>query len=93
MPFEEINVIKFTLAVKFNNSFEGRNDIVNNNYWTLLNNDVLLTINSFPLEKKREEEIYTIEVYPKYPPKTLVINALYDEEENIQIIALKKTLK
>ena len=47
MPFEEINVIKFTLAVKFNNSFEGRNDIVNNNYWTLLNNDVLLTINSF----------------------------------------------
>jgi hypothetical protein len=79
---EEMIVIKFTLADKFNNTFEGRNDIVDNNYLTLLNNDAPLTINSLSLEKKGKEEIYTIEVYPKYPPKTMVMNALYDDEEN-----------
>ena len=54
-----------------------------NNYLTLLNNDAPLTINSLPLEKKGEEEIYTIEVYPKYPPKAMVMNVLYDDKENI----------
>ena len=79
---EETIVIKFTLADKFNNTFEGRNDIVDNNYLTLLNNDAPLTINSLSLEKKGEEDIFTIEVYPKYPPKTMVMNVLYDDEEN-----------
>ena len=75
-------VIKFTLADIFNNKFEGRNDIINNNYLTVLNNDAPLIINSLSLEKKGEEEIYTIEVYPKYPPKTMVMNVLYDDEDN-----------
>ena len=57
--------------------------ILFNNYLTLLNNDAPLTINSLPLETKGEEEIYTLEVYPKYPPKTMVMNVLYDDKENI----------
>jgi hypothetical protein len=56
--------------------------ILFNNYLTLLNNDAPLTINSLSLEKKGEEDIFTIEVYPKYPPKTMVMNVLYDDEEN-----------
>ena len=75
-PFE----IEFILADKFNNTFSGRNDIVDNNYLTLINNNESMKYISFSLEP--DGKIYKLVINPKYPPKKMVINTLYNDGEN-----------
>ena len=87
---EQLNVkadtnfeISFTLADKFNNSFEGRNDIIDNNYLTLLNNvsDIREPISVVSMSMN-SDNVYKLIVYPVYPPKTMRLNVLYNDEEN-----------
>ena len=73
--------ISFILADKYNNTFEGRNDIINN--LTLLNNinnttKIIIPIISFTMNN---ENIYKIILYPKYPPKKMRLNVLYNDTE------------
>ena len=73
--------ISYTLADKFNNSFIGRNDMVDNKYLTLINNDEPLDVVSLTLSTK-DKQTYTMIVYPKYPPKNMSMNVLYNDGEN-----------
>ena len=73
-------VIEYTLADKFNNSFIGRNDMVDNKYLTLINNDEPLEVVSLTL--KGDNRTYRMVVHPKYPPKEMSMNVLYNDEEN-----------
>ena len=75
-PFE----IAFTLADKFNNLFEDRTDIVDNHYLTLLNNNETLEPISFTLDP--DGKTYRLKVYPKYPPKKMVMNTIYNDGDN-----------
>ena len=70
----------FILADKFNNTFENRDDIVDNNYLTLTNDDKPLAVESITLLSNKQN--YTIALYPKYPPKKMFINVLYNDGEN-----------
>ena len=72
--------ISFRLADRFNNTFEGREDIVDNNYLTLLNKDEPLPYLSLSLLFNRKD--YKMLIYPKYPPKTMELNVHYNDEEN-----------
>ena len=81
---DEPFTLTFTLADKFNNSFEGRHDIVDENYLTLLNHDSPLQVISTSLLP--DEETYRIILYPKYPPKVMNINVLYNDGENTEYI-------
>ena len=81
----EVNVdttlnISFTLADKFNNLFEGRHDCVDEPYLTLLNNEEPLEVISFTL--KPDEKTYEVILKPKYPPRTMSMNVLYNDGEN-----------
>ena len=80
VPVDDPFYISFTLADKFNNSFEGRHDIVDEHYLTLLNNDTPLKVESITLLP--DEQTYKIQLYPKYPPKVMNINVLYNDGEN-----------
>ena len=73
--------ISYTLADKFNNSFIGRNDMVDNKYLTLINNDEPLDVVSLTLSTK-DKQTYTMIVYPKYPPKNMSMNVLYNDGNN-----------
>ena len=72
--------IEFTLADRFNNSFEGRHDIVDDSYLTLINNKEPLSVVSVSLLS--DERTYKIVVYPKYPPKVMVMNVLYSDGDD-----------
>ena len=72
--------ISYTLADKFNNSFIGRHDMVDNKYLTLINNDEPLDVVSLTLLS--DEQTYRMIVYPKYPPKNMSMNVLYNDGEN-----------
>ena len=71
--------ISFILADRFNNTFEGREDIVKNNYLTLLNRDEPLPYISLSLSNQK---VYKMAFDSKYPPKTMELNILYNDEEN-----------
>ena len=58
IPADENFEIHFTLADKFNNLFEGRDDIIGNSYLTLLNNEDLY----FNREKKENLENFIIKM-------------------------------
>ena len=75
---EEIK-IHFTLADKFDNLFEGRNDIIDNKYLTLISNNESISQIAFSLTD--ETVFVTISLYPIYPPKTMSINVLYNDGE------------
>ena len=79
VPADNNFEISFTLADKFNNSFEGRTDIIDNNYLILLNNREPLPVVS---QSMNDEDVYKLIIYPKYPPKTMYLNVLYNDEEN-----------
>ena len=70
----------FILADKFNNTFENRYDIVDNNYLTLINRDNPITVESITLLSNKKN--YTISLYPKYPPKKMIMNIIYNDGEN-----------
>ena len=75
--------ISFTLADRFNNLFEDRKNIIENDYLTVLNNNEIIPIilTTFFTWWKT----FKITLYPKYPPKIMKINVLYsDEETNIK---------
>ena len=72
--------ISFSLADRFGNLFDDREDIVDNNYLTLLNRDQPLPFISLSLLSNRID--YKMIIYPKYPPKTMELNILYNDEEN-----------
>ena len=72
--------ISFSLADRFGNLFEDRKDIVDNNYLTLLNRDEPLPFISLSLLSNKKD--YKMIIYPKYPPKTMELNILYNDEEN-----------
>ena len=72
--------ITFTLADKFNNSFEDRYDIVDNKYLTLVNNNETLEPLNFTLLP--DGETFVLQVYPKYPPKKMVMNTIYNDGNN-----------
>ena len=80
VPAESTMNISFTLADKFNNLFEDRNDCVDVPYLTLYNNGELLPVISFKL--KPDGKTYEILVKPKYPPKNMSMNVIYDDKEN-----------
>ena len=79
VPADSNFEISFTLADKFNNSFEGRTDIIDNNYLILLNNREPMDIVS---QSMNDEDVYKLIIYPKYPPKTMYLNVLYKDEDN-----------
>ena len=72
--------IQFTLADRFNNTFEGRHDIVDFGYLTLINNKEPLSVVSVSLSY--DEKTYKMVVYPKYPPKVMVMNVLYSSGDD-----------
>ena len=72
--------ISFSLADRFGNLFEEREDIVDNNNLILLNKDEPLPFVSLSLLSNRID--YKMIIYPKYPPKTMELNILYNDEEN-----------
>ena len=76
---QEISM-KFILADKFNNTFEYRKDIVDDNYLTLLNYEEPISFTSLKLVDGKEE--YRITLYPRYPPKEMTMNVLYNDGEN-----------
>ena len=83
-PSEKVNPdlsldITFTLADRFNNQFEGRNDIINNQYLTLINNDQPLSVLGWSLAK--DKVTFKVSLYPKYPPSKMSMNILYKEKE------------
>ena len=79
VPAESIMNITFTLADRFDNLFEGRHDCVDKPYLTLLNNEVPLKVVSMKLH---DEMYYEILVKPKYPPKNMSMNVLYNDEDD-----------
>ena len=79
VPAESIMNITFTLADRFDNLFEGRHDCVDKPYLTLLNNEVPLKIVSMKLH---DEMYYEILVKPKYPPKNMSMNVLYNDGDD-----------
>ncbi len=82
--------MQFILADKFNNSFEGRNDIVDDKYLTLLNNEEPLPYASLTLSP--DKQTYKLSVYPKYPPKTMSMNILYNDGEDTVYCFLNNTI-
>ena len=72
--------ISFTLADRFDNLFEGREDIIENDYLTVLNNNEPIPVISTTLLP--DGKTFKITLYPKYPPKIMKINVLYSDEEN-----------
>ena len=75
---EEIR-LQFTLADKFNNTFEGRKDITQNKYLTLINNNEAIPDLTFTMD---EFDVYTVSLYPRYPPKNMVMNVIYNDGED-----------
>ena len=75
---EEIR-LQFTLADKFNNTFEGRKDITQNKYLTLINNNEAIPDLIFTMD---EQDVYTVSLYPRYPPKKMVMNVIYNDGED-----------
>lgn len=77
--------ILFILADKYNNTFEGRNDLIDNNYLTLINNidnninnsisEAILSLNN--------ENVYKYTVSPKSSLKTMKLNVLYNDGKNV----------
>ena len=83
IPADENFEIHFTLADKFNNSFKGRNDIIDNSYLTLLNNEYPISVISMSLDALDDDkEAYKLVIYPKYPPNKMVMNVKYNDGEN-----------
>ena len=80
LPFDEIFTFSFILADKFNNTFENREDIVNNNYLTVINNNDPISVESITLDY--DKKTYHISLYPKYPPKKMVMNVIYNDGDN-----------
>ena len=80
VPAESIMNITFTLADRFDNLFEGRHDCVDEPYLSLVNNDVPLKVESMKLYP--DEKTYEILVKPKYPPKNMSMNVIYNDGEN-----------
>ena len=78
--FDEIFTLSFILADKFNNTFENREDIINNYYLTLINYNDPIALESIIL--LQDKKTYQIALYPKYPPKKMVINIIYNDGEN-----------
>ena len=71
--------ISFTLSDNYNNSFEGRNDIIDNNYLLLLNGGEPMSSVSMSMIN---ENTYKFIIYAKYPPKTMYLNILYNDTKN-----------
>ena len=82
--------MQFILADKFNNSFERRHDIVDDKYLTLLNNEEPLPYASLTLSP--DKQTYKLSVYPKYPPKTMSMNILYNDGEDTVYCFLNNTI-
>ena len=79
VPAESIMNITFTLADRFDNLFEGRHDCVDEPYLSLLNNEVPLKVVSMKLI---DEVYYEFLVKPKYPPKNMSMNVLYNDGDD-----------
>ena len=75
---EEIR-LQFSLADKYNNTFEGRNDITENKYLTLINNKEAIPDLTFTMD---EYDFYTVSLYPRYPPKNMVMNVIYNDGQD-----------
>jgi len=80
VPYDQPFVIEFTLADKFNNTFEGRHDIVDDDLLTLLNKNEPLPYAD--LELLPDETTYKMTINPKYPPNPMELNVLYNDKEN-----------
>ena len=78
IPADQKIEITFTLADKFDNLFEGRHDIVDDNMLTILSNGEPIPIESLTLLP--DEKTYKLELMPKYPPNIMRINAQYNDE-------------
>ena len=80
VPLNSTLEITFTLSDKFDNLFEGRHDIVDDNLLTFLSNGEPIPIESLTLDP--DEKTYKVVFKPKYPPKVMRINAQYNDDEN-----------
>jgi len=88
--YDSMIEMSFILADRFNNSFEGRHDIVDDKYLTLLNNEEPLPYASLSLLP--DKQTYKLSVYPKYPPKNMTMNILYNDGENTVYCFLNDTI-
>jgi len=84
-PEKEVNVddpleFRFTLADKFDNLFEGRHDCVDEPYLSLISNEEPLPVINLTLLP--DEKTYVIYAYPKYPPRNMSINVLYNDGDD-----------
>ena len=88
--YDSMYEMQFILADRFNNSFERRHDIVDDKYLTLLNNEEPLPYASLTLSP--DKQTYKLSVYPKYPPKTMSMNILYNDGEDTVYCFLNNTI-
>ena len=68
--------ISFILFDKFNNSITDEDQIISTNYFTLLNNDEPYSYITLNFEKNAD-----LYLMPKYPPKQMSLNLLYNNGE------------
>ena len=69
--------IQFYLYDKFNNKIEKSDNIVQTSYFSLLNNEEPYSYTSLNFDNRAE-----LHLMPKYPPKTMSLNLLYNNGEN-----------
>ena len=77
VDYDSLIEMTFTLADRFNNTFEGRNDIVDDNLLTLINNGEPIQFNSLTLLP--DGKTYNLTVYPKFPPRIMRMNTIYND--------------
>jgi hypothetical protein len=69
--------LTFELYDKFNNKMEDSDKIININYLTLYNNELPYSYTSLNFDTRVD-----LTLMPKYPPKVMLINLLYNNGEN-----------
>ena len=74
----ELQYIRFSLYDKFDNSIEKSDNIIDINYFTLLDNETMSAYSSFNFESNTELRIAFM---TKYPPKKMILNLFYNNGE------------
>ena len=77
IPYDMPIALKFLLYDKFNNSIIASDKIINTNYFTLINNKEPYKYISLNFDEKGE-----ISLMPKYPPKKMSLNIIYNNGES-----------
>ena len=76
IPDDRAITIKFALYDKFNNNIEESDNIIKISYFTLINNK-----EPYDYKSLNFHEIAELSLMPKYPPKKMYLNLLYNNGE------------